>query len=75
MRRDFTADAPDRRWFADITEHPTDEGKLYLASVLDAFDKQIVGWSMGEYATTELVVNAVQMAVTRAVLEAWGVRS
>ena len=64
VRRDFTADAPDRSWFADITEHPTDEGKLYLASVLDAFDKQIVGWSMGEHATTELVVNAVQMAIT-----------
>ena len=65
VHRDFEVDAPDLRWFADITEHPTDEGKVYLASVLDAFDKQIVGWSMGEHATTELVVNAVEMAVTR----------
>jgi putative transposase len=63
VRRDFTVDGPDQRWYADITEHPTDEGKLYLASVLDAFDKQVVGWSMSEHATTELVVNAVQMAI------------
>ena len=65
VRRDFEVDAPDLRWYADITEHPTDEGKLYQASVLDAFDKKIVGWSMGESATTELVVNAVEMAITR----------
>ena len=65
VHRDFSVDAPDLRWYADITEHPTDEGKLYLASVLDAFDKKIVGWSMGESATTELVVNAVEMAITR----------
>jgi putative transposase len=55
-----TAPRPD-----PYTEHPTDEGKLYLASVLDAFDKSIVGWSMGENATTTLVVNAVEMAITR----------
>ncbi len=65
VQRDFNVDAPDLRWYADITEHPTSEGKLYLASVLDAFDKQIVGWSMGESATTELVVNAVEMAISR----------
>lgn len=65
VQRDFMVDAPDLRWYADITEHPTSEGKLYLASVLDAFDKQIVGWSMGVSATTTLVVNAVEMAITR----------
>lgn len=66
VQRDFSSvTAPDRCWYADITEHPTDEGKLYLASVLDAFDKRIVGWSMGEHATTELVVNAVEMAIIR----------
>ena len=44
LQRDFSGvTAPDRCWYADITEHPTDEGKLYLASVLDAFDKRIVG--------------------------------
>jgi putative transposase len=65
VQREFSVTAPDVRWFADITEHPTAEGKVYLASVLDAFDKKIVGWSMGENATTELVVNAVEMAITR----------
>jgi len=65
VQRAFSVDAPDLRWYADITEHPTDEGKLYLASVLDAFDKQVVGWSMGENATAELVVNAVEMAISR----------
>ena len=65
VHRDFAVTAPDLVWFADITEHPTDEGKVYLASVLDAFEKSIVGWSMGESATTELVVNAVEMAITR----------
>jgi putative transposase len=63
VRREFNVDGPDQRWYADITEHPTDEGRLYLASVLDAFDKSIVGWSMGESATTTLVVDAVQMAI------------
>jgi len=63
VQRDFTVDAPDLRWYADLTEHPTDEGKVYLASVLDAFDKNIVGWSMGVSATTALVVNAVEMAI------------
>ena len=65
VKRSFTATAPDTTWFADITEHPTQDGILYLASVLDAFDKTIVGWSMGDRATTELVVNAVEMAVSR----------
>jgi transposase InsO family protein len=60
VHRDFTVDAPDRRWFADIAERPSDAGKLYLASVLDAFDKQIVSWSIAENATSSLVVNAAR---------------
>jgi len=64
VQRDFSADAPDRLWLADITQHPTSEGWLYLACVLDVCSKRIVGWSMGERADTNLVVNAVQMAVT-----------
>jgi putative transposase len=65
VKRSFTVNKPDALWFADITEHPTGDGILYLASVLDAFDKVVVGWSMGDRATTELVVNAVEMAVAR----------
>ena len=64
VQRDFSADAPDRLWLADITQHPTGDGWLFLACVLDVCSKRIVGWSMGERADTNLVVNAVQMAVT-----------
>ena len=46
------------------TQHPTGEGWLYLACVLDVCSRRIVGWSMAEHADTNLVVNAVQMAMT-----------
>ena len=65
LRRDFTAKEPDRVWLADMTQHPTREGWLYLAVVLDVFARRVVGWSMSERATSELVVDAVAMAVTR----------
>ena len=45
VRRAFGALAPNRLWFSDITEHPTDEGKLYLCAVKDAFSGRIVGYS------------------------------
>lgn len=64
VERDFAAAAPDRLWLADITQHQTGEGWLFLAAVMDVFSKRVVGWSMGDRATTELVVNAVEMAVT-----------
>ena len=63
VQRQFTAPAPDRLWLADITQHPTDEGWLYLAAVLDACSLRIVGWSMAQSMSTELVVNALNMAV------------
>jgi putative transposase len=63
--RAFAVQAPDRLWLTDITEHPTGEGKLYCAAVMDAYSRRIVGWSMDERQTTELVVNALSMAVTR----------
>jgi putative transposase len=65
VHRAFTVDAPDRLWLTDITEHPTAEGKLYAAAVLDAFSRRIIGWSIAERQTTDLVVNALAMAVTR----------
>jgi putative transposase len=46
VERDFTPPAPDRLWMADITQQRTGEGWLYLAVVLDAFSRRIVGWSM-----------------------------
>jgi putative transposase len=65
LQRDFNASAPDRVWLADITQHRTSEGWLYLSVVLDAGDRMVVGWSMSERATTELVVDAVSFAVAR----------
>ncbi|MEW6047797.1 MAG: IS3 family transposase [Bacillota bacterium] len=47
----------------ELTQHPTGEGWLYLATVLDAFSRRVVGWAMGERPTTELVIDALNMAV------------
>jgi len=63
VRRNFHPSAPNRLWVADITQHPTDEGWLYLATILDAFSRRIVGWSMDERIVADLVVDAVIMAV------------
>ena len=63
VNRAFHADAPNVMWLADITYVPTDEGYLYVATVLDAFSRRVVGWSMSEHLFTELVLNALDMAV------------
>jgi putative transposase len=63
--RKFNADAPDRLWVADITYVPTWTGFLYLAVVLDAFSRRIVGWAMASHLRTELVLEALDMAVWR----------
>ena len=63
VRRRFTADGPDRLWCTDITEHPTDTGKVYCAAVLDVFTRKIVGWSIADHMRSELVVDALQMAI------------
>jgi len=62
VQRRFVADAPDRLWLTDITEHPTREGKVYLAAVLDVYGRRIVGWSIADHLRQELVVDALQMA-------------
>ncbi len=61
--RDFTASAPNQLWVADITFVPTTAGFLYLAVVLDAWSRKIVGWSMANHLRTELVVDALEMAL------------
>ena len=63
--RRFTAARPNQLWLADITYLPTREGWLFLALVLDAFSRRIVGWSMRDDLKAELVVDALGMAVTR----------
>ncbi len=61
--RDFHADRPDQLWVADITFVPTGAGFLYLAVVLDAFSRRIVGWAMGTDLRTQLVLDALDMAL------------
>ena len=63
VERNFTAEAPDRLWVADITYIPTWAGFLYLAVVLDAYSRRIVGWSMATTLATQLVLDALNMAV------------
>lgn len=62
VQRRFVADAPDRLWVTDITEHPTAEGKVYCAAVLDVFSRTVVGWSIADHMRAELVVDALEMA-------------
>jgi putative transposase len=65
LRRDFVAGRPNRVWLADITYIPTQEGFLYLAFILDTHSRKVVGWSMAPHMKTELVVDALEMAVWR----------
>lgn len=63
--QDFTADAPNQLWFGDITYVRTWDGWAYIASVIDAFSRTVVGWAVADHMRTELVVEALQMAVTQ----------
>lgn len=65
VHRQFHVDALDRLWLTDITEHPTAEGKLYCAAVMDACSRRIIGWSIDISQKTELVVDALGMAILR----------
>ena len=65
VERRFFANAPDRLWVADITYIPTWSGWLYLAMVLDVYSRKIVGWAMDTHMRTELILDALQMAVTQ----------
>jgi transposase InsO family protein len=61
--RSFARSARDELWVTDITEHPTREGKVYCAVVLDAFSRRVVGWSIDSSPTAALVTNALGMAI------------
>ena len=63
--RDFSAQSPNRLWVADITYVKTAEGFLYLSFVLDAYSRRLVGWAMATHLRTELVADALQMAIWR----------
>jgi putative transposase len=63
VERQFVAEAPDRLWVADITYIPTWAGFLYLAVVVDAWSRRVVGWAMATHLRTELVLTALEMAL------------
>jgi transposase InsO family protein len=69
LKRDFTADRPGVRFVGDITYLRTGEGWLYLATVIDLFNREVVGWSMAEHMRTELIGDALKMAHTHGRLE------
>lgn len=63
VNREFIATAPDQLWVADITYLRSWEGFVYLAVVVDAFSRKVVGWAMADHLRTELVLDAVGMAI------------
>lgn len=63
LNRDFAVDEPNNVWITYITYIPTDEGWLYLAGVVDLYNREVVGWSMNERINRKLVMNALDMAV------------
>ena len=65
VQRDFTATAPNLKWLTDITEHPTDEGKVYCCAIKDLFANRIVGYAIGDQMTADLAVAALRAAIAR----------
>lgn len=63
LAQDFTATAPNQKWLCDITYLPTDEGFVYLASVLDVYSRRIVGWQMADHLRAELCTDALAAAI------------
>ena len=64
LDQDFSATKPNEKWVADITYIPCRQGKLYLASILDLYTKEIVGWKLSDRMTTDLVTEALKQAYT-----------
>ena len=63
--RNFTPSGPDQLWAADVTQFRTGQGWLYLAAVIDLWSRRVIGWSVGNSATAELVSQALVMGATR----------
>lgn len=63
VERNFRREAADQLWVTDVTEHPTREGKVYCAVVLDAWSRRVIGWSIDSRPSTALVTNALGMAI------------
>lgn len=71
--RDFTAEKPGAKLVGDITYIPTWEGWLYLATVIDCFNREVIGYAMAEHMRTELVTDAMRMAAANHKLESGGI--
>ena len=65
VRREFTADRPNRLWLTDLTEHWTNEGKLYLCAIKDVYSRRIVGYSISDRMQASIAVTALDNAVAR----------
>ena len=64
LERNFIAAAPNRIWLADITYVETDQGWLYLATVMDLYSRRIVGWAMEDHLRADLPLAALKMAIS-----------
>ncbi len=64
LDKDFTADKPGLKLVGDITYIPTEEGWLYLATVMDLFSRKVIGWALSKRMTKQLVINAMKVAIT-----------
>jgi putative transposase len=69
VARQFHRHQADELWVTDVTEHPTREGKVYCAVVLDAWSRRVIGWSIDGRPTTALVTNALGMAIDQGQFE------
>jgi putative transposase len=65
LKRDFTADAPNTKWVADITGIGTAEGWLYLAAIVDIYSRLVIGWAMSKERDEQLVIKAAKMALSQ----------
>jgi putative transposase len=65
LQQDFSAHKPNEKWVSDITYVWTEEGWLYLAVVMDLYSRMVVGWAISERMTSQLVIDALQMAIWR----------
>lgn len=65
LQQNFSANRPNEKWVSDITYVWTEEGWLYLAVIMDLYSRMVVGWAMHERMTSQLVMDALQMAIWR----------
>lgn len=73
VRRDFTATGPNLLWLTDISEHRTDEGKLYICAIKDVWSNRIVGYSIADRMESKIAVDALNNAVARRAVEGMSV--